>query len=78
VFGAGWVILFLGAWSFGMRELLGIEQVMACRRCIVQSLATIATGASMTGPPSCDMVRSTLRAQKHLSHQDGRSVPTRG
>jgi methanethiol S-methyltransferase len=31
VFGAGWVILFLGAWSFGMRELLGIEQVMAWR-----------------------------------------------
>jgi protein-S-isoprenylcysteine O-methyltransferase Ste14 len=31
LFAAGWVILFLGAWSFGMRELLGIEQVMARR-----------------------------------------------
>jgi protein-S-isoprenylcysteine O-methyltransferase Ste14 len=31
MFGAGWVILFLGAWSFGIRELLGIEQVMAWR-----------------------------------------------
>jgi protein-S-isoprenylcysteine O-methyltransferase Ste14 len=31
LFVAGWVILFLGAWSFGMRELLGIEQVMAWR-----------------------------------------------
>jgi protein-S-isoprenylcysteine O-methyltransferase Ste14 len=27
IFGAGWIILFLGAWSFGMRDLLGIEQV---------------------------------------------------
>lgn len=31
LFAAGWIILFLGAWSFGMRELLGIEQVMAWR-----------------------------------------------
>lgn len=30
LFAAGWVILFLGAWSFGMRELLGIEQARAC------------------------------------------------
>jgi hypothetical protein len=27
LFAAGWIILFLGAWSFGMRDLLGIEQV---------------------------------------------------
>ena len=31
LFAAGWVTLFLGACSFGMRELLGIEQVMAWR-----------------------------------------------
>jgi protein-S-isoprenylcysteine O-methyltransferase Ste14 len=31
LFAAGWVILFLGAWSFGMRDLLGIDQVMAWR-----------------------------------------------
>jgi len=31
MFSAGWIILFLGAWSFGIRELLGIEQVMAWR-----------------------------------------------
>jgi protein-S-isoprenylcysteine O-methyltransferase Ste14 len=31
LFAAGWVILFVGAWSFGMRELLGIDQVMAWR-----------------------------------------------
>ncbi len=29
LFAAGWVILFLGAWSFGMRDLLGIEQARA-------------------------------------------------
>jgi protein-S-isoprenylcysteine O-methyltransferase Ste14 len=29
LFGAGWAILFLGAWSFGMRELLGLKQVRA-------------------------------------------------
>jgi methanethiol S-methyltransferase len=29
LFGAGWIILFLGAWSFGLRELLGLEQVRA-------------------------------------------------
>jgi methanethiol S-methyltransferase len=29
LFGAGWVVLLLGAWSFGMRDLLGIEQVSA-------------------------------------------------
>jgi protein-S-isoprenylcysteine O-methyltransferase Ste14 len=29
LFAAGWVILFLGGWSFGMRELLGIEQARA-------------------------------------------------
>ena len=29
LFAAGWVILLLGAWSFGMRELLGVEQVRA-------------------------------------------------
>ena len=29
LFGAGWVILFLGAWSFGLRELLGLKQVRA-------------------------------------------------
>ena len=29
LFGAGWAILFLGAWSFGLRELLGLEQVRA-------------------------------------------------
>lgn len=29
LFAAGWIILFLGAWSFGMRELLGVEQVRA-------------------------------------------------
>jgi protein-S-isoprenylcysteine O-methyltransferase Ste14 len=29
LFAAGWVFLFLGAWSFGMRELLGVEQVTA-------------------------------------------------
>jgi methanethiol S-methyltransferase len=31
LFGAGWIILFLGAWSFGIRDLLGIEQVTAWR-----------------------------------------------
>ena len=31
LFAAGWIILFLGGWSFGMRELLGIEQVTAWR-----------------------------------------------
>ena len=31
LFAAGWVILFLGAWSFGGLDLLGIEQVMAWR-----------------------------------------------
>ena len=30
-FAAGWVILFLGAWSFGILDLLGIEQVRAWR-----------------------------------------------
>jgi protein-S-isoprenylcysteine O-methyltransferase Ste14 len=29
LFAAGWVILFAGAWSFGMRELLGVAQVRA-------------------------------------------------
>lgn len=29
LFAAGWIILFLGAWSFGMRDLLGIQQVKA-------------------------------------------------
>ena len=29
LFAAGWVILFLGAWSFGIRDLLGIEQMRA-------------------------------------------------
>jgi protein-S-isoprenylcysteine O-methyltransferase Ste14 len=28
-FGAGWVILFLGAWSFGIRDLLGLAQMRA-------------------------------------------------
>jgi protein-S-isoprenylcysteine O-methyltransferase Ste14 len=31
LFAAGWAILFLGAWSFGMLELLGVEQVRAWR-----------------------------------------------
>jgi methanethiol S-methyltransferase len=31
LFAAGWLILFLGAWSFGINELLGIDQVMAWR-----------------------------------------------
>lgn len=29
VFAVGWIVLFLGAWSFGIRELLGLEQVRA-------------------------------------------------
>jgi methanethiol S-methyltransferase len=29
LFAVGWIVLFLGAWSFGMRELLGLEQVRA-------------------------------------------------
>jgi protein-S-isoprenylcysteine O-methyltransferase Ste14 len=29
LFVAGWIVLFLGAWSFGMHELLGLEQVRA-------------------------------------------------
>jgi hypothetical protein len=29
LFAAGWLILFAGAWSFGIRELLGVEQVKA-------------------------------------------------
>jgi methanethiol S-methyltransferase len=29
LFAGGWAILFLGAWSFGMRELLGVEQAKA-------------------------------------------------
>jgi methanethiol S-methyltransferase len=42
LFAAGWVILFLGAWSFGMRDLLGIEQVRAWRegRCHAPRLKT--------------------------------------
>ena len=31
LFAAGWVVLFLGAWSFGILDLLGIEQVRAWR-----------------------------------------------
>jgi protein-S-isoprenylcysteine O-methyltransferase Ste14 len=31
LFAAGWLILFLGAWSFGILDLLGIEQVWAWR-----------------------------------------------
>ena len=31
LFVTGWVLLFLGAWSFGMRELLGLEQARAWR-----------------------------------------------
>ena len=33
LFAAGWVILFLGAWSFGIRDLLGIEQMRALGPC---------------------------------------------
>ncbi len=29
LFALGWGILFLGAWSFGMRDLLGVEQMRA-------------------------------------------------
>ena len=29
VFAAGWAILFLGAWSFGIRDLLGVEKMRA-------------------------------------------------
>jgi protein-S-isoprenylcysteine O-methyltransferase Ste14 len=29
LFALGWITLFLGAWSFGIRELLGIEQMRA-------------------------------------------------
>jgi protein-S-isoprenylcysteine O-methyltransferase Ste14 len=29
LFAAGWVILFAGAWSFGIRDLLGVEQARA-------------------------------------------------
>ena len=29
VFASGWIMLFLGAWSFGIRELLGISQMQA-------------------------------------------------
>lgn len=29
LFAAGWTILFLGAWSFGIRDLLGISQMQA-------------------------------------------------
>ena len=29
LFAAGWVMLFAGAWSFGIRDLLGIEQMQA-------------------------------------------------
>jgi methanethiol S-methyltransferase len=29
LFGVGWLILFLGAWSFGIRDLLGITQMHA-------------------------------------------------
>jgi protein-S-isoprenylcysteine O-methyltransferase Ste14 len=32
VFAAGWLILFLGAWSFGILDLLGIEHVRAWRK----------------------------------------------
>jgi protein-S-isoprenylcysteine O-methyltransferase Ste14 len=31
LFAAGWVVLFLGAWSFGILDLLGIEHVIAWR-----------------------------------------------
>lgn len=27
LFAVGWIILFLGAWSFGIRDLLGVEQM---------------------------------------------------
>ena len=29
LFAIGWIILFLGAWSFGIRDLLGIGQMQA-------------------------------------------------
>ena len=29
LFAIGWIILFLGAWSFGIRDLLGIRQMQA-------------------------------------------------
>ena len=29
LFAAGWVILFLGAWSLGIRDLLGVERMRA-------------------------------------------------
>jgi protein-S-isoprenylcysteine O-methyltransferase Ste14 len=29
LFAIGWIILFLGAWSFGMRDLLGLRQMQA-------------------------------------------------
>src|SRR5262245_16747098 len=29
LFAAGWIVLLLGAWSFGMRELLGLRQMQA-------------------------------------------------
>jgi protein-S-isoprenylcysteine O-methyltransferase Ste14 len=32
LFGLGWVILFAGAWSFGILDLLGVDQMRAWRR----------------------------------------------
>jgi protein-S-isoprenylcysteine O-methyltransferase Ste14 len=29
LFALGWIVLFLGAWSFGMRDLLGLRQMQA-------------------------------------------------
>jgi len=31
LFAVGWLILFLGAWSFGIFELLGLQQMRAWR-----------------------------------------------
>jgi protein-S-isoprenylcysteine O-methyltransferase Ste14 len=43
LFAAGWIIFFLGAWSFGIRDLLGIEQVTAWREGRLQT-RTLKTG----------------------------------
>lgn len=44
VFAAGWIILFLGAYSFGILELLGIEQMRAWSRGLPIPTARLKTG----------------------------------
>jgi protein-S-isoprenylcysteine O-methyltransferase Ste14 len=44
LFAIGWVILFLSAWSFGMRDLLGVRQMEAFARGEIQPRHRLRTG----------------------------------